>query len=89
MTKLKDLIDELVTANRILATEGIVDAFGHVSVRHPKDDTLYLLTPALTFTSVVSQTIPAEISLGVIGSTVACSLIILGVCVLAASARTA
>jgi HCOMODA/2-hydroxy-3-carboxy-muconic semialdehyde decarboxylase len=26
---------ELVTANRILAREGIVDAFGHVSIRHP------------------------------------------------------
>ncbi|HEX4565076.1 MAG TPA: class II aldolase/adducin family protein [Vicinamibacterales bacterium] len=26
-------LDELVTANRILAREGIVDAFGHVSVR--------------------------------------------------------
>lgn len=37
MSKLKDVIDELVTANRILANEGIVDSFGHVSVRHPKD----------------------------------------------------
>ncbi len=36
MPKLKDLIDELVTANRILANEGIVDSFGHVSVRHPE-----------------------------------------------------
>jgi ribulose-5-phosphate 4-epimerase/fuculose-1-phosphate aldolase len=46
MSKLKVLIDELVTANRILANEGIVDAFGHVSVRHPKDDKLYLLSRA-------------------------------------------
>ena len=28
------LIDDLVTANRILSNEGIVDGFGHVSVRH-------------------------------------------------------
>ncbi|HEX6463171.1 MAG TPA: class II aldolase/adducin family protein [Vicinamibacterales bacterium] len=28
-------IEELVTANRILAREGIVDAFGHASMRHP------------------------------------------------------
>jgi ribulose-5-phosphate 4-epimerase/fuculose-1-phosphate aldolase len=28
-------LDELVTANRILAREGVVDSFGHVSVRHP------------------------------------------------------
>lgn len=27
---------ELVMANRILANEGILDAFGHVSVRHPE-----------------------------------------------------
>ena len=27
--------DELVTANRILAREGVVDAFRHVSIRHP------------------------------------------------------
>ena len=44
MAKLKALIDELVTANRILANEGIVDSFGHVSVRHPKDNNVYLLS---------------------------------------------
>ena len=48
MSKLKDVIDELVTANRILANEGIVDSFGHVSVRHPKDAKLYLLSRART-----------------------------------------
>jgi ribulose-5-phosphate 4-epimerase/fuculose-1-phosphate aldolase len=30
------LIDDLVDANRILYNEGIVDGFGHVSVRHDK-----------------------------------------------------
>ena len=30
------IIEELVTANRILANEGIVDSFGHISVRHPQ-----------------------------------------------------
>lgn len=44
MAKLRDLIEELVTANRILAHEGIVDSFGHVSVRHPKDNGLFLLS---------------------------------------------
>ena len=29
-----ELIDDLIAANRILAQEGVVDAFGHVSVRH-------------------------------------------------------
>ncbi len=33
---LSDLFDELALANRILAHEGVLDAFGHVSVRHPK-----------------------------------------------------
>ena len=37
---------ELVTANRILAREGIVDAFGHVSIRHPADPGHYCLSRA-------------------------------------------
>ena len=31
----EQVIDDLVAANRILATENVTDAFGHVSVRHP------------------------------------------------------
>ncbi len=38
-----ELIDDLVTANRILFDQGIVDAFGHVSVRHDKDPERFLL----------------------------------------------
>ena len=34
---------ELVIANRILAHEEVVDAYGHVSVRHPDDPGRYLL----------------------------------------------
>jgi HCOMODA/2-hydroxy-3-carboxy-muconic semialdehyde decarboxylase len=30
-----EALEELVTANRILAREGVVDGFGHVSIRHP------------------------------------------------------
>jgi ribulose-5-phosphate 4-epimerase/fuculose-1-phosphate aldolase len=40
---LKDVIAELALANRILANEGVLDAFGHVSVRHPRDPKRYLL----------------------------------------------
>ena len=29
------VLDDLVAANRILANEGVIDAFGHVSARHP------------------------------------------------------
>ena len=35
---------ELVIANRILAREEVVDAYGHVSVRHPDDPGRFLLS---------------------------------------------
>lgn len=40
----KQAIRELVMANRILGHEGIVDALGHVSLRHPEDAGRYLLS---------------------------------------------
>jgi HCOMODA/2-hydroxy-3-carboxy-muconic semialdehyde decarboxylase len=40
---LTDVIEELCVANRILSHEGVLDAFGHVSVRHPTDPNRYLL----------------------------------------------
>ena len=47
MTQKLDLIlEELVTANRILAREEVVDSFGHVSVRHPERPDRYLLSRA-------------------------------------------
>ena len=36
-------IEELIWAARILAYEGVLDAFGHVSVRHPEDPTRFML----------------------------------------------
>ncbi len=42
--KMKDCLRELVIANRILAREGVVDAFGHVSIRHPDNPNRYLLS---------------------------------------------
>lgn len=44
MTATEAAIADLVTANHILAHEGIVDAFGHVSVRHPADPRQFLLS---------------------------------------------
>jgi len=41
-----ELIEELVLANRILSNEGVLDGFGHVSVRHPTDPGRYLLSRA-------------------------------------------
>ena len=40
---LTDVIEELCVANRILSHEGVLDAFGHVRVRHPTDPNRYLL----------------------------------------------
>ena len=41
---LAQLREELSIANRILSNEGILDAFGHVSVRHPSDPGRFLLS---------------------------------------------
>src|ERR1043165_4630167 len=38
------LREELSLANRILAHEGIVDAFGHISVRHPGDPNRFFIS---------------------------------------------
>jgi ribulose-5-phosphate 4-epimerase/fuculose-1-phosphate aldolase len=35
---------ELATANRVLANEGVLDAFGHISVRHPHNPDRYLIS---------------------------------------------
>ena len=40
---LDDARYELSLANRIIAHEGVLDAFGHVSMRHPSDPSRYLL----------------------------------------------
>jgi ribulose-5-phosphate 4-epimerase/fuculose-1-phosphate aldolase len=41
------LIDDLVTANHILASEGILDGYGHVSVRNPANPKHYFLSRSL------------------------------------------
>jgi ribulose-5-phosphate 4-epimerase/fuculose-1-phosphate aldolase len=46
MTKVEAVIDELVTANRILAREGIVDSFGHPSIRHPERPDRFFISRA-------------------------------------------
>src|SRR5260370_31724095 len=47
MSKLDNLLNDLVIANRILANEDIVDAYGHVSVRRPDDPTRFFLARSL------------------------------------------
>src|SRR6476620_3448919 len=40
------VVDELVIANHILANEGVLDGYGHVSVRSPQNRDHYLLARA-------------------------------------------
>ena len=44
MNDFDEQLEQLVTANRILAREGIVDAFGHVSIRHSERPDRYILS---------------------------------------------
>ncbi len=39
-----DLLADLAAASRILAAQGVVDGFGHVSMRHPSDPGRYLMS---------------------------------------------
>ena len=44
MSKLDTLIQDLVIANRILAREDVVDAYGHISVRHPDNPKRFFIS---------------------------------------------
>jgi ribulose-5-phosphate 4-epimerase/fuculose-1-phosphate aldolase len=43
LTPPKELLADLVLANKILYGLEVVDAFGHISVRHPNDPNFYLM----------------------------------------------
>jgi ribulose-5-phosphate 4-epimerase/fuculose-1-phosphate aldolase len=53
------LIEDLVAASRILAAEGVLDGYGHVSMRHPGNPDRYLmsrsLAPALVTTDDIME----------------------------------
>src|SRR5207249_1263931 len=40
-------IDDLVAANRILYRQGVVDGFGHISIRHPERRDRFLMSASL------------------------------------------
>ena len=44
MSALDDAVRDLVIANRILGHEGVMDAYGHVSVRHPEKPERFLMS---------------------------------------------
>jgi ribulose-5-phosphate 4-epimerase/fuculose-1-phosphate aldolase len=54
------LIGDLVYANRILADQGVFDAFGHVSARHDKNPAKFLLSRSLAPALVTSKDILAH-----------------------------
>ena len=47
MSSIDTLISDLVIANRILAKEDVVDAYGHVSVRHPDNPKRFFISRSL------------------------------------------
>ena len=51
------LIDDLVCANHILYVEGVVDGFGHVSVRHDNRDDRFLLACGVAPATVTADDI--------------------------------
>ncbi len=52
-----DLLADLAAASRILAAQGVVDGFGHVSMRHPAAPGRYLMARALAPALVVADDI--------------------------------
>lgn len=44
MNQLIDCLRDIVSGNRILAHEGVVDAFGHISARHPDRPDRFLMS---------------------------------------------
>src|SRR6516165_9844577 len=49
-----ELVDDLVTANRILADQGVLDGFGHVSARHDKRPDRFLLARSMAPALVIA-----------------------------------
>ena len=44
---MEELLLDLVAANRILAAHGVIDAYGHVSLRSPRNPQRYYLARSL------------------------------------------
>ena len=53
----RSLIDDLVAANRTLARLGVLDAFGHVSMRDPRNPHRYLMSRSIAPESVSASDI--------------------------------
>jgi HCOMODA/2-hydroxy-3-carboxy-muconic semialdehyde decarboxylase len=47
MNAVDQALNDLIIANRILSNENVVDAYGHISVRHPENPNRYFLARSL------------------------------------------
>jgi HCOMODA/2-hydroxy-3-carboxy-muconic semialdehyde decarboxylase len=55
----RSVIDDVVAANRMLAFLGVLDAFGHVSVRDPRNPNQYVISRSIAPESVTASDIIA------------------------------
>ena len=51
----ESVVADLVAANRILASQGVLDGFGHVSVRCPGDPSHYLMSRSVAAALVTAE----------------------------------
>src|SRR2546428_2332535 len=61
--ELDDALNELVIANRILANENVVDGYGHVSVRHPRNPEKFFMAHMLATPEIVERSDIVEFGL--------------------------
>uniref|UniRef100_A0A8H7TTA0 Class II aldolase/adducin N-terminal domain-containing protein n=1 Tax=Bionectria ochroleuca TaxID=29856 RepID=A0A8H7TTA0_BIOOC len=54
-TPLKQILSDLIVANHIIYSKGVVDAFGHISVRHPHDHDTFIMSANMAPALVSSE----------------------------------
>ena len=64
LIELDGALNELVIANRILANGNIMDAYGHVSIRHPGNPERFFMACMLAAPEMVDQGRPDGIQPG-------------------------
>ncbi len=52
---LDDLLQDLAIANRILVNEGVLDGFGHISLRHPQREDRFFIARSMAPALVTSE----------------------------------
>jgi HCOMODA/2-hydroxy-3-carboxy-muconic semialdehyde decarboxylase len=65
MNRREDVLRDLVIGNRVLSNEGVVDAYGHISVRNPDEPRRFFLSRSLApefvdFEDVIEFTLSGE-----------------------------